>query len=277
MKDQVNITQLSLQTTAPIIAGIEITTDSEGRFNLNALHKASGGQKSKAPNEWLRTIQAKELITTLEEQTGDLRSGQKVVNSVNGGVAPGTFAHELLAISYAGWISPRFQLQVNQAFLDSKRVKRPELTDIELLELALEAAKEREALKLINQEQAEEIADLKTLFKDGLTAPQFARMLNGVNVQQMNNHLVVIGWIYRVKGKKGGYKVASYARDKYMTERENIISLHGRDSFVTATPILLKSGAKKLYDAYRKGELPMKQSWDGSYTHLKLDAQLVAA
>ncbi|WP_354672621.1 hypothetical protein [Vibrio metschnikovii] len=62
-----------------------------------------------------------------------------------------------------------------------------------------------------------------------------------------------------------------------MTERENIISLHGRDSFVTATPILLKSGAKKLYDAYRKGELPMKQSWDGSYTHLKLDAQLVAA
>lgn len=67
MKDQVNITQLSLQTTAPIIAGIEITTDSEGRFNLNALHKASGGQKSKAPNEWLRTIQAKELITTLEE------------------------------------------------------------------------------------------------------------------------------------------------------------------------------------------------------------------
>lgn len=26
----------------PMIAGVEITTDAEGRFNLNALHKASG-------------------------------------------------------------------------------------------------------------------------------------------------------------------------------------------------------------------------------------------
>ncbi|MGL9736391.1 MAG: hypothetical protein ACR5LF_14895 [Symbiopectobacterium sp.] len=26
-----------------IIAGVEITTDAKGRFNLNALHKASGG------------------------------------------------------------------------------------------------------------------------------------------------------------------------------------------------------------------------------------------
>lgn len=26
----------------PVIAGVEINTDTEGRFNLNALHKASG-------------------------------------------------------------------------------------------------------------------------------------------------------------------------------------------------------------------------------------------
>ncbi|ENZ1875423.1 hypothetical protein ACGGXQ_002104 [Salmonella enterica] len=26
----------------PVIAGVEITTDDAGRFNLNALHKASG-------------------------------------------------------------------------------------------------------------------------------------------------------------------------------------------------------------------------------------------
>ena len=273
MKDQVNIAQNSLRATLPVIAGVEITTDGEGRFNLNSLHKASGAERHKSPSEWLRYAQAKELVREMTD-TGIHGSP---LNVLKGGVLQGTFAHELLAISYAGWISPRFQLQVNQAFLDSKRSKRPELTDVELLEMALDAAREREALKLVNQEQANEIRDLKTLFKDGLTSPQFARMLNGVNLQQINKLLIDIGWIYSVRGKSGQYRVASYARDKYMTEKENVISPHGRDSFVTSTPILLTKGAEKLYEMYRKGKLPMKQSWDGSFTHLKFDCYQIAA
>ena len=39
---------------------------------------------------------------------------------VHGGEESGTYAHELLAVSYAGWISPAFQLRVNQAFIDSR-------------------------------------------------------------------------------------------------------------------------------------------------------------
>ena len=30
----------------------------------------------------------------------------------------GTFAHELVAVEYAGWISPRFRIKVNQTFID---------------------------------------------------------------------------------------------------------------------------------------------------------------
>ncbi len=136
---------------------------------------------------------------------------------------------------------------------------------------------QNESLLLENKEQANEIRDLKTLFKNGLTSPQFARMLNGVNLQQINKFLIDIGWIYSVKGKSCQYRVSSYARDKYMTERENIISPHGRESFVTSTPILLTKGAEKLYEMYRKGKLPMKQSWDGKYTHFKFDCYQVAA
>lgn len=99
----------------PVIAGIEITTDEQGRFNLNALHKASGGEAHKKPSQWLRRQDAKELINELGV---NMHPGQEVINSVNGGTAPGTFAHELLAVSYAGWISPAFQLKVNQVFLD---------------------------------------------------------------------------------------------------------------------------------------------------------------
>lgn len=101
--------------TLPVIAGVEITTDDQGRFNLNALHKASGGRDAKRPKTWLDTKQAQELV---EELRQDSALGQEILNVTKGGTAPGTFAHELLAVSYAGWISPAFQLKVNQVFLD---------------------------------------------------------------------------------------------------------------------------------------------------------------
>lgn len=99
----------------PVIAGVEITTDEQGRFNLNALHKASGSENAKRPSMWLANKQAQELLEELSRNSG---LGQELINSVKGGSAPGTFAHELLAVSYAGWISPAFQLKVNQVFLD---------------------------------------------------------------------------------------------------------------------------------------------------------------
>ncbi|MEZ8904115.1 KilA-N domain-containing protein [Vibrio sp. 10N.247.310.34] len=260
----------------PVIAGIEIRVDDMGRYNLNDLHKASDLGKSKAPNKWLENASTKALVSELD-LTPNLGLATESVRSVKGGINPGTYAHELLAISYAGWVSPRFQLTVNQAFLDSKQVERPELTTTEILEIALEASKERDALRVENKEQAEKIEGLENLFKDGLTAPQFGRMLNGINVQQINAFLVELGWVYRERGKKSGYRVASYARDNYMTEKENIISMHGYDSFVTATPILLQKGATKLYELYLQRKLPMKKSWGGEYTHLKLGKEGVVA
>ncbi|MDE9494653.1 KilA-N domain-containing protein [Xenorhabdus bovienii] len=110
----------------PVVVGVEIPLDEFGRYNLNTLHKASGEGKSKTPNKWLETKQAKELIRQLEDkllktfQTPNSGSAQKVINTINGGMSPGTFAHELIAVSYAGWIRPDFQLDVNQAFIDFK-------------------------------------------------------------------------------------------------------------------------------------------------------------
>lgn len=104
----------------PVICGVDITTDAKGRFNLNALHKASGGRDAKRPKTWLATKQAQELINELRQ---DSAFGDDVIKITKGGAAPGTFAHELLAIEYAGWISAAFRLQVNQTFLDFKTGK----------------------------------------------------------------------------------------------------------------------------------------------------------
>ena len=105
-----------------IVANQAIALDTEGRVNLNALHSASGLGKTKQPSNWMRGESTKELIAELTANSSDLRS--LPINTIEGRNG-GTYAHELLAISYAGWISAKFQLQVNQAFLDSRSAPKP--------------------------------------------------------------------------------------------------------------------------------------------------------
>ncbi|GEM_PF-2811193 len=110
----------------PVIAGIEISVDSEGRYNLNALHKASGLGDEKRPGSWTRSQQAKDFIA-------EIISAQICavpLITVVGGSNPGTFAHELVAIEYAGWISPAFRIKVNQTFIDYRTGKlKPTVAD----------------------------------------------------------------------------------------------------------------------------------------------------
>lgn len=105
-------------TTALVVADITILQDHQGRYNLNLLHQASGAAPTKRPTDWLRRKSTQALIEALAEQGEGAGTHLEVVH---GGERAGTYAHELLAVSYAGWISPAFQLKVNQAFLDMKR------------------------------------------------------------------------------------------------------------------------------------------------------------
>ncbi len=82
-----------------VIAGIEIHTDDQGRFNLNALHHASGLADHKRPSKWLASKQTQELVDELQRQSPNSGLAQKVLNVVKGGTQQGTFAHELIAIS----------------------------------------------------------------------------------------------------------------------------------------------------------------------------------
>ena len=139
-------------SSLPVIAGVEITTDEQGRFSLNALHNASGTNSAKQPSNWLRLESTHALKNELIDSynSSDLMSLPIVKKEGRFG---GTYAHELLAISYAGWISPSFQLQVNQTFLDYKSGKlQPgfnpkELSRMDILSLAMEAEKENTQLK----------------------------------------------------------------------------------------------------------------------------------
>ncbi|AYN15482.1 transporter [Pseudomonas monteilii] len=144
-----------------------------------------------------------------------------------------------------------------------------ELTRLELIQLAYEAEQARVLLTVQVEAQAKKIDHLENLFKEGMSHVQFCKGLNGVNVMQVGHFLEGRNWLYNESKSGTRYRVAAYARDKYMTEHQQEITPHGKEAFISYTPILLRKGAVRLYELYLAGELPMKKNWDGLHTHDK--------
>jgi len=144
-----------------------------------------------------------------------------------------------------------------------------ELTRLELIQLAYEAEQARVLLTVQVEAQAKKIDHLESLFKEGMSPVQFCKGLNGINVMQVNAFLKAKNWLYTEGSSGTRYRVGNYARDKYMTEHQQEITPHGKEAFISYTPILLRKGAVRLYELYLAGELPMKKNWDGLHTHDK--------
>lgn len=144
-----------------------------------------------------------------------------------------------------------------------------ELTRLELIQLAYEAEQARVLLTVQVEAQAKKSDHLENLFKEGMSHVQFCKGLNGVNVMQVGHFLERRNWLYNESKSGTRYRVAAYARDKYMTEHQQEITPHGKEAFISYTPILLRKGAARLYELYLAGELPMKKNWDGLHTHDK--------
>lgn len=149
-------------------------------------------------------------------------------------------------------------------------VTRPQqLSTMDILQIAMESEKARLMLAAQVEQQATKIHSLENLFKEGMTHTQFCKGLNGVNVMQVGKYLEARSWLYNESKSGLRHRVGSYARDKYMTEHQHEVTPHGKDPFISYTPVLLKKGAARLYDLYLASELPMKKTWDGLFTHDK--------
>lgn len=144
-----------------------------------------------------------------------------------------------------------------------------DLSKLEILQMALESEKARVLLTVQVEAQAKKIDHLENLFKEGMSHVQFCKGLNGVNVMQVGHFLEGRNWLYNESKSGTRYRVGAYARDKYMTEHQKEVTPHGREAFISYTPILLRKGAVRLYELYLAGELPMKKNWDGLHTHDK--------
>lgn len=106
------------------VYGVSVRVDSAGRYNLNDLHAAAvaNGEatESQRPNKFIRSAAVKRFVSALDSrgQKCRLKENQSL-NIVNGGVNQGVWAAELLAIRYAAWIKPEFEIQVYETFREA--------------------------------------------------------------------------------------------------------------------------------------------------------------
>ncbi|EIZ2109039.1 Rha family transcriptional regulator [Salmonella enterica] len=138
--------------------------------------------------------------------------------------------------------------------------------------LLMNYSEDNERLTGENQILSATVNSLQKHFTKGMSIPQFCKGLNGVNINKMSWWAFQRKWLYNEQHdpeKNPRWRVASYARGKYLTEDETRITPLGEDPFSRFTPVLLEQGCHRLYQLYMKGELPMKKTWNGEYSHDK--------
>lgn len=102
------------------VFGKNIRKDEEGRFSLNDLHKAAmatgHATNSHKPSEFLSNKGVQDFISKIDSRTESKAGIPASVKSVKGGKNPGTYATELVALRYAGWISSSVEVEVYKTF-----------------------------------------------------------------------------------------------------------------------------------------------------------------
>ena len=117
-----------------ILEDTYVRQDEQGRFSLNDLHQAAGGEDRHRQTFWLRLDQTQALVDELGQPTPDLASATpsncadlhsfktteisrsfQAVSKIEGRNG-GTFVARELVYAYAMWISPAFHLKVIRTF-----------------------------------------------------------------------------------------------------------------------------------------------------------------
>jgi len=196
-----------------IIANIEIRIDREGRYCLNDLHKASGGNPNHRPGEWLRNKQTQALIAELGD-AGISASAQK------GGIPneQGTYVAKELVYAYAMWINAAFHLKVIRAYDAMVCMQQVNLAASgfygkipkslpEALRLAAdesERADKAETALAIAAPKADAL-DLISAEEGSITFREASKILS-VKQEELTNWLHANGWVYRLNGRWVAYQ-----------------------------------------------------------------------
>ncbi|GEK46020.1 hypothetical protein HPA02_03030 [Bisbaumannia pacifica] len=94
-----------------LIADTSIKTDAEGRYCLNDLHRAAGGESRHQPAFFMKRPETVELLA-------ELNSSAQQISPVESkrGRSGGTFVCKQLVYTYAMWVSAKFHMKVVDFF-----------------------------------------------------------------------------------------------------------------------------------------------------------------
>ena len=166
---------------------ITIRKDSEGRYCLNDLHKAAGGERRYDTREFFNRDSTQQLVCAIEEQS---EMTEKPVNTLRGRNG-GTYVCEELVYAYAMWISPSFHLKVIRVFKEyttKGMVMKPEVAKQAFDDPKVFMAK---ALMLAQETLDKYAQDIKELEhdRDHVSVRQFERELGIYLTRPQRNRL----------------------------------------------------------------------------------------
>lgn len=234
-----------------VIADTIIHQDAVGRYCLNDLHRASGGNLNHRPGEWLRNKQAQELVAEL----GDAGiSASAPVTTIKGGDgAQGTYAAKELVYAYAMWISAAFHLKVIRAY-DAMVSAPPQtlnptaLSRMQLIELAMQAEQERLALEHKVGELAPkaEALDRFATFAEGSmcisNAAKALQMQPKVFFRWLQQH----EWIFRRAGGSGWLAYQARIQVGYLEHKVTTVERGDGTEKVVEQVLVTAKGLAKL-------------------------------
>ncbi|EJP3959328.1 KilA-N domain-containing protein [Salmonella enterica] len=96
-----------------VIDGIEVRRDVQGRYCLNDLHRAAGGEDRHKPSNFMRMDSTREFCAEID-RCSDVSIG--CIEIIRGGNGQGTYVSREVVFAYAMWISPAFHLKVIRTF-----------------------------------------------------------------------------------------------------------------------------------------------------------------
>ena len=163
-----------------IINNIEITTDSCGRFSLNDLHIAAGGDGKFRPNYFLALDSTREMESILNTEKSAFKSVERKRGRYNGG----TWVSRELVYAYAMWISPAFNLKVIKTFDDISNGRYSPISMTDMNSLVKKIESDIASASLCGRELAR-YKKIKKLnersFSDGIASVQMALGFKPVN------------------------------------------------------------------------------------------------
>ncbi len=105
-----------------MLRGHAVREDEFGRWNLNDIWVLAKAANSRLPKEWTKKPPSKRLAAELQKKVTNRRlkentSNIPVLYAKRGRGNEGTYAHPVLAAAYAGYLSPKLEIETREVWL----------------------------------------------------------------------------------------------------------------------------------------------------------------